>query len=350
MHPVIRLIDPADDAVVRQVYDLGVAAKSVGRPWFSPPRYEGWLIQLRQPEVEETLELYGAFDADGSCAGTSLLFIPTQDNLEKVYADIDVAPGRRRRGIGTELVRHATARCRQLGRQTFFTETLVPGHWDEQHGYPTFARAMGFAPAWHELTRHLRLPVPGDRLAELWRTTLPAHGDDYRIETFVGRVPADLLPGLAGLMSLLAVDAPSGAVEFDAEAVTPERLERLYDREAKQQRIRLSALAIHKITGAVAAQTDLVFDETMDPVVQEGTYVHRDHRGHRLGLAVKVANLQRLQRDYPGRPFVRTMNAETNDHMVSINLELGFELVETMTEWTIDVAASSPTGSVALEG
>lgn len=56
-------------------------------------------------------------------------------------------------------------------------------------------------------------------------------------------------------------------------------------------------------------------------------------------MAVKVANLQRLQRDYPGRAFVHTTNADNNEHMVPINVDLGFEVVETLTEWTIDVGA-----------
>ncbi|MFC6705128.1 GNAT family N-acetyltransferase [Flexivirga alba] len=328
---MIRLIDPADDDAMRQVFDVGVAAKSVARPWFTPPSYKSWLIGMRQPDPEERQELYGFF-RDGACVGTSLLFVPTQDNLEKVYADIDVAPEHRRRGVGAALVRHAKARVGELGRSALFVETFAPGEGADDHEYARFARSQGFLPAWREPTRHLELPVPAEKLADLAAAS-NARRDGYRIETYVGRVPDELLAGLAELMRMLAVDAPSGDVDFEPEEVTPDRLRRIYAREAEQGRIRLSSLAIDETSGAVAAQTDLVFDDTMDPVVQEGTYVHREHRGHRLGTAVKVANLQRLQRDYPGRPFIRTMNADTNEHMVSINVELGFEIVETSTEW-----------------
>ena len=319
---------------MRQVFDVGVAAKSVARPWFTPPPYKSWLIGLRNPDPEERQELYGFFEG-GACVGTSLLFVPTQDNLEKVYADIDVAPEHRRRGIGAALVRHATARVGELGRSTLFVETLAPGAGSDDHEYARFARSQGFTPAWREWTRHLDLPVPDDTLAALAAASR-GRGAGYRIETYVGRVPDELLPGLAELMRMLAVDAPSGDIDFEPEEVTPDRLRRIYAREAEQGRIRLSSLAIAEASGVVAAQTDLVFDATMDPVVQEGTYVHREHRGHRLGTAVKVANIQRLQRDYPGRPFIRTMNADTNEHMVAINVELGFEVVETSTEWVIN--------------
>ena len=61
--------------------------------------------------------------------------------------------------------------------------------------------------------------------------------------------------------------------------------------------------------------------------LQWATFVHRDHRGHRLGAAVKVANLRALQRERPDVVQIDTENAETNQHMVSINERLGFEIV-----------------------
>jgi hypothetical protein len=61
---------------------------------------------------------------------------------------------------------------------------------------------------------------------------------------------------------------------------------------------------------------------------QWGTLVHREHRGHRLGMAVKVENLRRLQADHPERRRVVTGNDDTNSWMVSINEDLGFRIVE----------------------
>jgi hypothetical protein len=60
---------------------------------------------------------------------------------------------------------------------------------------------------------------------------------------------------------------------------------------------------------------------------QMGTLVRRDHRGHRLGTAVKVANLRALQRNRLDVTAVHTQNAESNPWMVAINQSLGFEPV-----------------------
>ena len=51
-----------------------------------------------------------------------------------------------------------------------------------------------------------------------------------------------------------------------------------------------------------------------------------DHRGHRLGLAVKCALTRAIQENFPEAEYVRTQNAETNAPMVAINEAMGFEI------------------------
>ncbi|WP_265445493.1 GNAT family N-acetyltransferase [Flexivirga meconopsidis] len=330
---MIRLLDVADDGEMRSAFDLGVEVGSADRPWFRPPAFGSWLIERRRPDQEERQELYGVFDGD-LLTGTLLLWVPLADNIDKVYADLTVHPQGRRRGAGTALVEHLVDRVRQLQRHEVWVESYVPPGDFASHPYSRFARAHGFELGWVEAVRHLRLPVSEEKLGRLAATAAPSYESDYEVRTFVGRVPDVFLPGLAELMSLLAVDAPSGDFDFEAEDITPDRLRRTYAREEEQGRTRLSALAIHRRSGVVAAQSDLVLDD--DPaglVHQEGTFVHREHRGHRLGMATKAANLQLLQQERPGRPYVVTENAEDNPHMIDINVALGFEIVERLVEW-----------------
>ena len=76
---------------------------------------------------------------------------------------------------------------------------------------------------------------------------------------------------------------------------------------------------------------ELLGDEVADEAgaaVERDAVVARAHRGNRLGLAVKTANLRELARVDPGRRHVETMNAEDNPWMVQINIDLGFEVIE----------------------
>ena len=55
--------------------------------------------------------------------------------------------------------------------------------------------------------------------------------------------------------------------------------------------------------------------------------MRREHRGHRLGVAVKVANLRLLQGERPDITRLTTYNAEVNEHMIGVNEVMGFRPV-----------------------
>ena len=61
--------------------------------------------------------------------------------------------------------------------------------------------------------------------------------------------------------------------------------------------------------------------------------MRRDARGHRLGLAVKVANLRLLQGSCPELRRLTTYNAEVNARMVDVNDLLGFVPVARLGEF-----------------
>jgi GNAT superfamily N-acetyltransferase len=68
-------------------------------------------------------------------------------------------------------------------------------------------------------------------------------------------------------------------------------------------------------------------------VHQYGTFVHREHRGHKLGLATKALNLRAVQAARGDLTLVTTQNAETNDYMVAINKRMGFRPIEVAAEY-----------------
>jgi RimJ/RimL family protein N-acetyltransferase len=74
------------------------------------------------------------------------------------------------------------------------------------------------------------------------------------------------------------------------------------------------------------------------------TAVTRQHRGHRLGLLVKVAMLELLVSAEPGLSRIMTGNADGNQHMIAINTELGFRILDEQQTWDLDVAAVLASG------
>ena len=92
--------------------------------------------------------------------------------------------------------------------------------------------------------------------------------------------------------------------------------------------------SIATLDGQAVAHSDLMVRPSGDQrAYQWGTLVHRDHRGHRLGAAVKTSSLRWLQREHPHVTVVTTQNAEVNAQMIGINERLGFRAVALVPEF-----------------
>ena len=70
---------------------------------------------------------------------------------------------------------------------------------------------------------------------------------------------------------------------------------------------------------------------------QDDTLVLREHRGHALGMLLKLENLALLERDFPGHPSVITWNADENRHMLAVNEALGFTPMAYEGAWRLDL-------------
>jgi len=75
------------------------------------------------------------------------------------------------------------------------------------------------------------------------------------------------------------------------------------------------------------------------------TAVRPEHRGHRLGLLVKIAMLDLLTVHEPAVRRIQTDNAASNPHMVAINEQLGFTIAGTSRHWELDLTVPPGTQS-----
>ena len=91
-----------------------------------------------------------------------------------------------------------------------------------------------------------------------------------------------------------------------------------------QGRTKYNAVALDA-AGTLVAYTDLVTTiHEPGKAYQFGTMVRREDRGHRLGVALKVAALRLLQTERPDVRRMTTFNAEVNAHMIGVNDALGY--------------------------
>ena len=334
----LRPLDVHDDEQLRRWHEIGWRAeKDDGRAW-----NDFWSLSeitrlLREPTDDVQVDAWCVLE-DDRVVGAGIVQLSRLDNLDKCFVFPAVEPELRGRGIGGFLLEALVTQADGLGRTQLLSGAALP--YAERDSGPAlrFAARYGFTLVSLEIVRSLSLPLPDGLLDDVSAETAAAHAG-YTVETYVDELPEQHLAAYCHLLNQLIVDAPTGEVDFEAERVTPEIEREKMARARRMGRTTFITLALHE--GEVVAHSDLyvLADETV--AHQMGTLVRRDHRGHRLGTAVKVANLARLTEERPDVREVHTQNAETNGPMVDINVRLGFEPVGVCPMFLRDLAATA---------
>jgi GNAT superfamily N-acetyltransferase len=329
----IERFDPAADTEkVGTCYELYKAGKPLDDPkgpLMSLPVFTGWFSMGWTYCPREAWLAPGG--GPTAAAGAYLLELPVADNTHLGGLTILVAPDKRRAGLGTALLRHAEDRARELGR------TLLAGHSRKVSPGSSFASAIGARAGLADIVRVLDLAgIPAGRLAEL-RDGAEAAAQGYTLLSWPGPAPEEHVDQVAAVTAALA-DAPRSPAE-EAEHVDAQRI-RESERRIAAQRLRYyTVVARCDKTGELAALTQIGVDpELPDWGFQELTAVTRAHRGHRLGLLVKVAMLDWLGKAEPQLRRITTSNAGPNQHMIAINEQLGYRVFDEWQCWELDVA------------
>ena len=285
--------------------------------------------------------------------------MPTVDNqhlVDDVFCQ--VGADSRRAGIGTALWTEAVRIATEHGRDTVlaWSDHLVSAAGDAERlrardgddelpldRGSRFAKSLGLSLAQIERQSRLRLPVPADRLARL-RADAEAHAlPAYRIESWVGPVPEEHLDRIAVMYRALSTDAPMGEVDWQPEIWDADRV-RHSDELKNRTGHSLFTIAIAE-GGDVAGLTEIhVHHAHPHRPEQWITVVAAAHRGHRLGMLVKAANLQLLTTDQPDARHIDTWNAGENDHMLAINTALGFRPHATTGAWQTKLSSAASAG------
>jgi GNAT superfamily N-acetyltransferase len=267
------------------------------------------------------------------------------------WMDLQVHPDFRGRGIGRVLADTVEEHARSLGRSRLITysaaaegpgERLVPP--TGAGSVPAGSREARFllARGWRleQIARGSRFPLPfdpadiGARRAEAERHA----GDAYRIHTWAGPTPERWLADQAMLNTRMSTEAPSAGLEEPEDHWDADRVREYDALQDAGPRKTLTAAAEHVPSSTLAAFTQLAAPADLGrPVTQEDTLVLREHRGHRLGMLLKVANLQFLEEMAPGHPCVLTWNAEENRAMLDVNEAVGFVPIGYEGAWRKDL-------------
>ena len=321
--------DGASARACHEIYLSGLPADDPNSPVMSFRPFAGW---MECGWTEDPAETWLARDGTGKPCGWYRLSLPGRENRHLGDLDLKVHASSRRAGLGTALLRHAAARARDLAR------TEIAG--EARAGSPgtAFAHAFGARTGMIDVTRVLALAAiaPG-HLASLRARAEPA-ARGYRLLSWTGPAPEDQVDDLAAINNSAEADMPRDP-EHEPQLWDAERV-RMGERRKEIQGLRSYTVAAQsQVTGELAGLTQLAVDPA-EPAwgFQELTAVSRPHRGHRLGLLAKVAMLELLAEREPQLTRIFTGNADANEHMIAINNDLGFSVLDEWSCFEVGVA------------
>jgi len=314
--------DPADEKTTRACFDVMLAVHEADEPIEPPMSYGLFRMYFRQGWGKTPGEVWYATDDAGTVTGYYRIALPDLENLNRAMSGPIVHPAVRRRGIGRALLRHEGGRAEAHGRSLFSASTTAGTAGD------AFAAAVGARLDLEEVRRvqYLR-EIPPGKIAEL-RASAEKAAAGYSLASWTGNIPDEWCGPLATVVMAFN-DAPHGENEepeiYDAQ--------RIREREGLAVRAGLmrgyGMAAFHDATGDMVAFTHVMVDpEQPQWGFQQLTAVVRSHRGHRLGLLTKTAMLELLATAEPRLEWIATGNAAANEHMIAVNEQLGYKVVE----------------------
>ena len=347
-------VDHSGDSAGVEALAVDVSAIDPADP-ADPGAFDEWFALLHETDLERWPDAPGwqraerlamALDGEGPeehrclvarrrgrVVGIADLEMFRRENRHVARVDVRVPARDRRTGVGTALVEGAAWFALAAGRSELggMDESPIRAGYEDAAG--PFARRLGFSAALHMVRRQLTLPLDPAHEASL-RGHPKASATGYVLSTFFDPWPDAFLADRYELGRRMSTDVPVGEQELDEEEWDERRVRGLEAALAAQNRAKVTTAAHHEATGHIVAFTEVVVPlGAPESAWQHDTLVMREHRGHGLGFAMKVANLWAVRDRHPGVRAINTWNAAGNAPMIAVNEEMGFEVVSTSMYW-----------------
>ena len=337
--------DGWDDFVAAMGIHFGNEAFSYGTDELAFTPAEALPLLLDQEN--QPTRLFVARDEE-RMVGVARYEIEPGDEPQTAWLMVDVLPGARRAGVGSALSAKLQSIAAADGIRKAIVYAVSPygagdrlvaptgfGSVPSENAEVRFLLGKGYR--LEQVVRGSRLALPADVSAQL-AAGIEIAGSDFAVHFWVDRTPARWWEEMAFLRQLMSTEEPDAGLDEPEDVWTVDRLVANEERLSESPRTLVTAAVEHVPSASIAGFTTLSVPTELDRTIsQEDTLVRREHRGHRLGMLLKLANLAEVQRLFPGHPAVITFNAEENRHMLDVNEAVGFVPIGYEGAWRKDL-------------
>ena len=339
----ITEFNAADPDLISGAFDVLAAANAADTPENPVPVRRFFETTFTHPWPGRSRRWFAAVE-DGEVVGHMQITFWLESNPHLAFFLLHVHPDHRRRGIGSAMFDKAVALARENGRTNL--NTAVPLYWEggpaRSEDGAKFLEKRGATRALTDVNRRCAVDAI-DRSEEerMYAEALAAAGGAYHLRQWVGPIPDDLLVTMCRMESMILNEIPLGEIEMEAEEVDTEKMRAMEAVNLAEGRIPVNSVAVDE-SGEVVAWSEISVDDGPYTAAHQGiTIVDPGHRGHRLGLLTKLANLRLLREHFGHVEEIWTDNADVNDHMIAINVALGYETVDAKGEYQLKLGALS---------
>jgi GNAT superfamily N-acetyltransferase len=338
--PFIR-IEPDDMAQVTMIARIAEAARQTDDPDAYPVIAEMLAAEMRYGwDLEPTEHYLYTPDNAAEPVGVLAADLPTRDNLHLMWAQIWVHPELRRMGHGSVIMNEVLRIAKEAARNTIWV-----GMAEDDQGAQRFVANFGFSYASQDARRRQVLAkVDHSKIQQLWATAQAA-ASDYSLERLRTPTSDELLGELVEVTAAIN-DAPMGDLTYEDAKFDLRRLQDLETALIGRGDRGYRVIARHRTTGEVGGHT-MVLTNPLRPEVglQADTAVARHHRGHRLGLLLKIEMMRWLAEVEPQLKIIETWNNVANTFMIDVNEALDYRLSRIFNTYELKLDSATPGSS-----
>ena len=329
----IDLIDTptAPESFLRELAAYYAVLDAEEMPGDPPTPFEARIADWRNVSVHYPVFRWVLRDEDRICAVAVAAFDRDQ-NLANGYGRVHVHPAMRGRGHARAIAGPMFDLLEGQGRTRF--DTMIENDAPAE----TLAGALGLKSVYQEKRSRLDVAELDMGLMDAWIERSRERASDYELVYCQSPLPEAAVQSFCDL-ALVMNSAPREDFEEEDEVLTPAAWRELESHVIDSKCQLHNLIAVHKPTGDFVGYTQIKTQDLQPDLAWNwDTAVDSRHRNKGLGRWLKAMLIQRVVGAYPDLERVDTFNAGSNEPMLEINLEMGFEPIHVANAWQGELA------------
>lgn len=253
------------------------------------------------------------------------------ENQHVLMGTVEVLPEYRHRGLGKKLFGKLVQLAIDKERRLIMMQTYSTAPAGE-----VFMKRIRAKPGLATHINQLRVLDVDSKLMQQWINQAHSRAAVFELGFWDAAYPDEEIDVIAKLWDLTN-QAPRGELEFKDVHMSADELrqmEKMYFARGIQ---RWTFYVKEKSSKKFAGYTETMWNPNRPMLLEQGfTGVFPEFRGKGLGRWLKAAMIEKILNDRPQVQFIRTQNADINEHMLKINNQMGFKPYISSTIWQIE--------------